>query len=440
LTRFRPDFAYRPYIQQMSSEQTGQRFTLVEALGLVGIIVLLTGALSATYSATTSSGGTAWGVKAAVDLVFALVSAACCYMAMSGPQTENTRRIAAIASTVLAISVALLINVLIDQAKIFSNDIAVIENNLQNNPGALDNTSNFAIPTEWSSFVASLIAFGIGGLAISRWRSWLLVTLLILSGAAATLFFAESTIGSPGVGTTSSANLAGLIGLLLGGTVIGIGYLKTLRGSDYGEFLWLAGSLGIAAGLYALSTTAILPLLAGAGLLVFGTLPNFYSRGLIAAGVLASSSGLIGAVSSLNNGAGTSGLILALAGVVVIVGVAIFVYSRAHPATAAPAGMANPYGSAPAGQLPQPLPPATPLQQPQIAQPTYQAPTPTPTYTPPTPAAAVPPSGPKDPPRGALISDDKTYWWDESVSQWHPLKISPDHHYYWDGERWQSRS
>lgn len=406
------------------------RIGLAEAAGLIGIVVLLLGAVIATYGVSGNGGGVAWGIKAVVELAFGLVGAGGAYQMMRGPQTPTKQRAAAIGAAILTVSAALLVMELIDQTKIFSNDLAVTGSNY-----SFSTSGSFAQPTYWSSTIAAFVAFAIGALAVTRWRSWLLVTVLLISGVLGFGFAVESDAGSlSNTFSAGSSVVADLTGIAVALAFFGVGWIREVRGSDQGEFLWLIAAVAFPGALGFAASSEIPALVVSAGILVAATRPALYSRGLIAGSVVAGSVSLVEVVTSSSNS--WNGLITAVVGAVILALAAVFLFAtnNTSPVVAANAAPAAPTVK-PASAMPMPAPAAAvnatfaaPLAQPAQSVPAVN------------PAGSAPAQAFKTPPHGARISDDKAYWWDDTEQKWQRLRISPDNYYYWDGIAWRPRS
>jgi hypothetical protein len=414
----------------MTDAPAPPRIGLAEAAGLVGIIVLLLGAVIATYGVSGNGGGVAWGIKAVVELAFGLVGAGGAYQMMRGPQTPTKQRAAAIGAAILSVSAALLVMELIDQTKIFSNDLAVTGSNY-----SFSTSGSFAQPTYWSSTIAVFVAFGIGALAITRWRSWLLVTVLLISGLMGFGFAVESDAGSLSNSfSAGSSAVADLTGIVVALAFFGVGWIAAVRGSDQGEFLWLIAAIAFPGALGFAASSEIPALVVSAGILVAATRPAFYSRGLIAGSVVAGSISLVEVVTSTSNS--WNGLITAVVGAVILALAAVFLLAanNTSPVVATNAAFAAPtVKPASAMPMPAPAPAVNATSAAPLAQPAQSAPAVS-------PASAAPAQAFKTPPRGARISDDKAYWWDDAEQKWQLLRISPDNYYYWDGIAWRPRS
>src|SRR5580704_14770512 len=137
-------------LAQMTDSQTQNRMGLAEALALVGIIVLLLGAITATYGVSGNGGGVEWGIQVAVDLGFAVVGAGAAYQLSRGTKTQTKQRGAAIGAVILAVSAALVVMELLNQTKIFSSDLAVNVNNY-----SLNNQGFYTPPTYWSATIGT---------------------------------------------------------------------------------------------------------------------------------------------------------------------------------------------------------------------------------------------------------------------------------------------
>jgi hypothetical protein len=417
----------------MTDEPAPQRIGLAEASALVGIIVLLLGTVVATYGVSGNGSGVASGIKAVVELAFGIVGAGGAYQMMRGPQTPTKQRAAAIGATILAVSAALLVMELIDQTKIFSNDLAVTGSNF-----SINASGSFSQPTYWSSTIAAFVAFGIGALAITRWRSWLLVTVLLISGVLGFGFAVESGAVSLSNSYSAGSNVVpALIGIVVALAFFGVGWIRAVRGSDQGEFLWLLAAVAFPGALGFAASSEIPAVVVSAGTLVAATRPAFYSRGLIAGSVVAGSVSLVEVVISSSND--WNGLITAVVGAVILALAAVFLFATNNTS---PVAAMNAAFAAPAVNPASAMPIPTPASAAPAANPTSAAPLVEPAQSVP----AVNPTGSaaaqafKTPPHGARISDDKAYWWDEAEQRWQLLRISPDNYYYWDGIAWRPRS
>jgi uncharacterized membrane protein (UPF0136 family) len=208
-----------------------------------------------------------------------------------------------------------------------------------------------------------------------------------------------------------------------------IGWFRSLRGSDQGEFLWLLAAMTFAGSLSTAASSEIPGLVISAGVLVVATRPPFYSRGAIAGGVISGSVTLIALVDTSSNDWG--GLITATVGAVILLIAAAFLFASKSPGAPVPAANTTL---------------ATPIDVPAVTPPLFNpasvTPAPDPVVVAPvaTPASAPPAQAFKTPPRGVRISDDKAYWWDEAEQKWQLLRISPDNYYYWDGITWKPRT